>query len=103
MTRHKFRVSDPVSYFGTDNQLKEGFIASIRGGVAEIITENGSEYRTHVYALRLRNGVKPKRVYTENQLKKSQFLNGDEVQFTNPNETKLSGTIVRMNPQFAIV
>ena len=103
MIRHKFRVSDPVSYFGTDNQLKEGFIASIRGGMAEIISEDGSEYRTHVYALRLRNGVKPKRVYTENQLKKSHFLNGDEVQFTKPNGTKLSGMIIRMNPRFARV
>ncbi len=103
MTLHKFKVSDPISYFGTDNQQKEGFIASIRGSMAEIITEDGSEHRTHIYALRLRKGIKPKRVYTENQLKKSQFLNGDEVQFTNSSGTILSGKIVRTNPKFARV
>ncbi len=103
MARHNFKVSDPVSYFGADNQLKEGFIASIRGDMTEIITEDGSEHRTHVYALRLRKGVKPKRVYTQNQLKKSQFRNGDEVRFTGTSGSELSGTIIRTNPKYARV
>ncbi|MDE0309666.1 MAG: SprT-like domain-containing protein [Acidiferrobacterales bacterium] len=102
MARHPFRVSDPVSYLAADNQPRKGYIASIRGSVAEIIAEDGSEHRKHIYALRLREGVRPKRVYTRNQLKKSQFRIDDEVEFTDRG-TRRSGTMVRKNPKYARV
>ena len=101
MAPHKFRVSDPVSFLDTNNRRHLGFIASLHGNMAEIITDDGLEFRASVYALDFRSGISPQRVYTKNQLKKTQFQVGDAVSFTMTDGRRRSGEIVRMNPKRA--
>lgn len=101
MALHKFKVNDPVSFYESGDQVEEGFIASMKGDIAEIVTGNGLEYRKFVYSLQLREGVRPRRVYTTNQRKKSQFLIGDTVEFEKSDGERISGTIIRMNPKRA--
>ena len=101
MTRHIFRVSDAVEFYNRNDRLTYGYIASIRGMRTEVITESGEEYRTFLYALKPRKGVKPKRVYTQNQLKKSEFSLGSQVAFTDSENRRLQGSIIRMNPKRA--
>ena len=103
MPPHQFKVSDPVSILKSDNQFEHGFIASLRGDMAEVISDSGVEFKTSIYALQYRHGVDPKRVYTRNRQKKFQFRVGDTVTFQNRDENKISGTIVRMNPKRARV
>ena len=101
MPPHQFKVSDPVSILKSDNQFEHGFIASLRGDMAEVISDSGVEFKTSIYALQYRQGIEPKRVYTRNRIKKFQFCIGDTVTFQNGDENKISGTIVRMNPKRA--
>ena len=103
MAQYKFKINDAVSFYESGNRLVEGFIASLKGDIAEVVTEDGTEYRKFVFSLQLRKGVNPKRVYTTNQRKKSQFLTGDPVKFKKSDGEQLAGTIIRMNPKFAKV
>lgn len=103
MAPYKFKINDAVSFYEPGNRLEEGFIASLKGDIAEVVTEDGSEFRKFVYSLQHREGVNPKRVYTANQRKKSQFLTGETVKFVKNDGEQLFGTIIRMNPKTARV
>ncbi|MYD43117.1 MAG: hypothetical protein F4W90_04395 [Gammaproteobacteria bacterium] len=97
-----FRPQDAVS-FRTKHTDENGFIASIKGRTATVVTEDGDEYRVPIRELRLRKGAAPQRVRTLNDQARLDFKAGDRVAFARKGRARRLGRIVKVNPKYAHV
>ena len=100
MANLKLKINDPVRFY-SQRGLEKGFIASVYGTKATVVAEDGTEFDVPILILKLLEGVKPKRVYTHNQMQRAKFSIGDPVLFYSSNGKFNNGTITRMNPKRA--
>ncbi len=92
------QVHDPIE-FDFQTQLKiHGFIASISGNKAHVVSDSDGEFIVSLQLLRRRKGVAPKRVYTTEQRARWIFVEGDKVQFNNGKNKQIVGNIAQLNP-----
>ena len=92
---------DPVQ-FRSKRGLERGFIASVTGKKAHVVTDDGVEYSAPLAMLDLRPNVRQKRVYSRNHRKRMCFEVGDFVSWRTKSKI-LDGIIEGMNPQRAVV
>ena len=102
LTKPNVKVKDPVEFRTTDG-LKGGFIASISGHKAHVVTANMDEYIVSLRALRRKRFVAPKRVFTKLQIARCSFSENDTVSFNDNRGNSITGSIVRLNKTRASV
>ena len=96
------KINDPVTFRNRRGPV-HGFIASMHGTKAVVVTEDQTEYHVPVTQLALRHGVDMQRVYTKDQLLRLNFSVGDRVKFTDKTGTQRTADILRLNPKRAQV
>lgn len=102
MTKNEFRPHDPVA-FNSERGEECGYIASVKGRKALVVVNDGRELRVPVDMLRLRSGVKPRRVHSRNDAARMAFAEDDHVNFVDEQQVRHEGRIVKLNPKYARV
>ena len=102
MATREFRPHDPVAFEGVRGE-ELGYIASMKGRTALVVLEDGGEFRVPVDLLKLRTGVKPRRVHSRNDAARMDFMENDEVSFIDSQQLRHFGRIVKVNPKYARV
>ena len=102
MPQHTFRPHDPVA-FNSERGEECGYIASVKGRKALVVVNDGREFRVPVDMLRLRSGVKPRRVHSRNDAARMAFAENDRVSFIDSEQVRHEGHIVKINPKYARV
>ncbi len=97
----QIKIKDPVE-FRTAEGLKTGFVASINGKNAYVISPPETEFSVPLRTLRRREGVAPQRVFNRNLVERCAFNLNDEVYFWYSNN-KIFGYINQLNPSRARV
>ena len=102
MSPRKFGRDDPVSF---RNRMSDeyGFVASVKGHTALVVLNDGREFRVPVEMLKLRKGVKPRRVHARNEAARMEFTENDSVSFLDSDQNRHVGHIVKLNPKYARV
>lgn len=102
MQPNKFRSHDPVTFkSGIGDEY--GHVATVKGRIALVVLDDGREFRVPVDMLKLRKGVKPRRVHTRNEAARMEFVENDHVSFVDSAQVRREGCIVKMNPKYARV
>ena len=102
MPQHTFRRHDPVA-FNSEQGEECGYIASVKGRKALVVVNDGREFRVPVDMLKLRSGVKPRRVHSRNDAARMAFKEDDHVSFVDSHQVRHEGRIVKLNPKYARV
>ena len=102
MPQHTFRPHDPVA-FNSEQGEECGYIASVKGRKALVVVNDGREFRVPVDMLKLRIGVKPRRVHSRNDAARMAFAEDDHVSFVDSQQVRHEGHIVKINPKYARV
>ena len=100
--QHTFRPHDPVAFNGEQGE-ECGYIASVKGRKALVVVKDGREFRVPVDMLKLRSGVKPRRVHSRNDAARMAFKEDDHVSFVDSQQVRHEGHIVKINPKYARV
>lgn len=82
---------------------EHGYVANVKGRTALVILNDGGEFRVPVDLLKLRNGVKPRRVHTRNDVARMEFTENDSVSFVDSQQVRHEGHIVKINRKYARV
>ena len=102
MRSYKFRSRDPVAFTSKHGE-EFGHISTINGRTALVVLNDDREFRVPVAMLKLRKGVKPRRVHTRNEAARMEFAENDGVSFVDSARISHVGTIVKINPKYARV
>ena len=82
---------------------EHGYVANVKGRTALVILNDGREFRVPVDILKLRNGVRPRRVHTRNDTARMEFVENDIVSFIDSQQIRHVGRIVKINRKYARV
>lgn len=96
MVKQSVRIMDPVEFKAGDGSIG-GYIASISGQKAHVVTANKDEYIVSLRILRRKKDIAPKRFFTEEQIARCSFNENDAVTFEDNLGNRVTGNIVRLN------